>query len=52
MASGEMSEAEFVSFLNNNPRLLANYSANNSMHYVCMDWRHAGESHRRGEAKL
>jgi DNA modification methylase len=43
MASGEMSEAEFVAFLNNSLRLLANYSANNSVHYVCMDWRHAGE---------
>lgn len=43
MASGEMSEAEFVSFLNNSLRLLANYSANNSVHYICMDWRHAGD---------
>jgi DNA modification methylase len=42
MASGEMSEAEFVSFLNNSLQLLANYSANNSVHYVCMDWRNAG----------
>ena len=43
MASGEMSEAEFVVFLNNSLRLLAQYSANNSIHYICMDWRHAGE---------
>lgn len=43
MASGEMSEAEFVSFLNNSLRLLANFSANNSVHYICMDWRHAGD---------
>ena len=43
MASGEMSEAEFVAFLNNSLRLLANYSANNSVHYICMDWRSAGE---------
>jgi hypothetical protein len=40
MASGEMSEAEFVSFLNNSLRLMASYSANNSVHYICMDWRH------------
>ena len=42
MASGEMSEAEFVSFLTSSLDLLAKYSANNSVHYVCMDWRHAG----------
>ena len=43
MASGEMSEAEFFSFLNNFFRLMAGYSANNSVHYNCMDWRHAGD---------
>lgn len=43
MASGEMSEVEFVSFLNNSLRLMAGYSANNSVHYICMDWRHAGD---------
>jgi DNA modification methylase len=43
MASGEMSEAEFVSFLNSCFRILAGYSANNSVHYICMDWRHAGD---------
>jgi DNA modification methylase len=43
MASGEMSEAEFVSFLNNSLRLMAANSANNSVHYICMDWRHAGD---------
>jgi DNA modification methylase len=43
MASGEMSEAEFVSFLNNCLRQLNRYSANNSVHYICMDWRHAGD---------
>jgi DNA modification methylase len=43
MASGEMSEAKFVSFLNNSLRLMAANSANNSVHYICMDWRHAGD---------
>ena len=43
MASGEMTEAEFVSFLNNSLSLLARYSANSSVHYICMDWRHAGD---------
>lgn len=41
MASGELSEVEFVSFLVNSLNLLARYSTNNSVHYVCMDWRHA-----------
>lgn len=43
MASGEMSEAEFVSFLNTSLRLISDHSANNSVHYICMDWRHAGD---------
>jgi DNA modification methylase len=43
MASGEMSEAEFVSFLNNSLRLLAQFSANNSVHYICIDWRRVGD---------
>jgi DNA modification methylase len=43
MASGEMSEADFFSFLNNSLRLLSRYSANNSIHFICMDWRHAGD---------
>jgi len=43
VASGEMSEAECVSFLNNSLRLIAGYSANNSVHYICMDGRHAGD---------
>ncbi|MGB8480718.1 MAG: DNA methyltransferase [Acidobacteriaceae bacterium] len=43
MASGEMSEEEFVRFLNSSLGLLAQHSKNGSIHYVCMDWRHAGE---------
>jgi DNA modification methylase len=43
MASGEMSEAEFLSFLNDSLRLMAEFSANNSVHYVCMDWRHIAD---------
>jgi DNA modification methylase len=42
MASGEMSEPEFISFLTG-LRLLARYSAVGSVHYVCMDWRHMSE---------
>ena len=43
MASGEMSEAEFVAFLHNVCRLLAKYGAPGSVHFVCMDWRHLSE---------
>ena len=43
MASGEMSEAEFVAFLTTSLRLLVRYSAASSVHYVCMDWRHMSE---------
>jgi ParB-like nuclease domain/DNA methylase len=40
MASGEMSEAEFVSFLINAIQLLARYSTPNAVAYICSDWRH------------
>jgi DNA methylase len=40
MASGEMSEAEFRSFLGSFLSLLAQYSSSQSAHYLCMDWKH------------
>ncbi len=43
MASGEMSEAEFVAFLITSLKFLCDFSANNSVHYICIDWRHFGE---------
>jgi DNA modification methylase len=43
MASGEMSEAEYVAFLNTCLRLLAQFSTADSIHYLCIDWRHMGE---------
>ena len=43
MASGEMNEAEFVAFLTTSLRLLARHSTSGSIHFICMDWRHAGE---------
>jgi DNA modification methylase len=43
MASGEMSEFEFISFLSSSLKLLARHSAAGSIHYICMDWRHMGE---------
>jgi DNA modification methylase len=43
MASGEMSRAEFTDFLSRACTLLARHSAEGSIHFVCMDWRHMGE---------
>lgn len=43
MASGEMSEPEFIAFLTTRLKLLARYSAAGSVHFVFMDWRHMGE---------
>jgi DNA modification methylase len=48
MASGEMSEAEFTSFLESAFVLLARHSHDGSLHYVFMDWRHLGEIVRAG----
>ena len=43
MASGEMSETQFTEFLSTACYLAAQHSTNGSLHYICMDWRHAGE---------
>jgi DNA modification methylase len=43
MASGEMSEAEFASFLTLACAQLARNSLDGSIHFICMDWGHAGE---------
>jgi DNA modification methylase len=43
MASGEMNEAEFVQFLTTSLGMLALFSTPGSAHFICMDWRHAGE---------
>jgi hypothetical protein len=43
MASGEMSDREFTEFLARAMRLLANYSVDGAVHFLCMDWRHMGE---------
>jgi DNA modification methylase len=43
MASGEMNEAEFIDFLSRAFSLLADNTANGSVHFICMDWRHLAE---------
>src|ERR1043166_3072474 len=42
MASGEMNDAEFTAFLTLGCTCLARNSVDGSIHFVCMDWRHAG----------
>ena len=48
-ASGEMSRAEFTAFLTETLSLSAAHSADGSIHYVCMDWRHVTEIVAAGE---
>jgi DNA modification methylase len=43
MGVGEMSEAEFTTFLTTACSLHARHSVEGSLHYVCIDWRHLGE---------
>ena len=43
MASGEMSEQEFIDFLSTVFCNMASVSKNGSIHYVCMDWKHVYE---------
>ncbi len=53
MASGEMSQSEFTQFLRTAFEQLCSASADGSIHFICMDWRHmrevldaAGESYK------
>lgn len=41
MASGELSDTEFTAFLLKACTLLRQYTKAGSLHYLCMDWRHA-----------
>lgn len=43
MASGEMSEAEFIAFLVTILSLLRTHSVDGAIHFICMDWRHSFE---------
>ncbi len=40
MASGEMSDAEFATFLTQAAQLMAAHSRDGSVHFLCIDWRH------------
>ncbi|MBV1868414.1 MAG: ParB N-terminal domain-containing protein [Marinosulfonomonas sp.] len=50
MASGEMSETEFTKFLTDVLGNLAEFSADGSIHYACMDWAHLRELLTAGHA--
>lgn len=43
MASGEMSRDQFTAFLTSAFKHLASFSADGSLHFQCMDWRHMRE---------
>lgn len=43
VASGEMSSAQYATFLARHFGLLAHYAAAGALHYICMDWRHLRE---------
>jgi DNA modification methylase len=50
MASGEMTEPEFTSFLTQVFRAAADVSRDGALHYICMDWRHLFEALSAGRA--
>jgi DNA modification methylase len=50
MASGEMSEAEYTSFLETGMSRASAASTNGSIHYWFSDWRHLPEFHSAGRA--
>lgn len=43
MAAGEMTSEEFTTFLSNSLSLVSQNSTKSAIHFVCMDWRHAGD---------
>jgi DNA modification methylase len=50
MASGEMTETEFIGFLTKAFSLFARNSVDGSVHFICMDWRHLSEMLAAGKA--
>jgi DNA modification methylase len=50
MGSGEMSEAEFATFLQTVFGRLAEHTVDGSIHQICMDWRHMWEMLAAGRA--
>jgi DNA modification methylase len=50
MAAGEMTRTQFTQFLTDAMASMRNHSRDGAIHFVCMDWRHAGELLAAGEA--
>lgn len=50
MASGEMSSEQFTGFLESAFWNFSDHSADGSIHFICMDWRHIGEMLAAGQA--
>ena len=50
MASGEMTSDQFRAFLETVFAHMAAHSADGSIHFICMDWRHMGETLAAGGA--
>ena len=50
MAAGEMSPAEFTTFLKAAFANLANAAADGAIHFIAMDWRHMAEVLEAGHA--
>ena len=50
MASGEMTETQFISFLTGSLGLAVKVSRDGALHYVCMDWGHLYELISAGRA--
>jgi len=49
-ASDEMSKTEFIAFLTEALTLASHHSLRGSLHYICTDWRHMGETLAGGAA--
>ena len=49
MASGEMRQSQFTSFLTQSFERLADHSVDGSIHFICMDWRHIREITQAGD---
>ena len=43
MACGEMNQEEYTAFLTQACSLLARFSVDGALHFICMDWRHMDE---------
>lgn len=50
MAAGEMDETEFIAFLTQACRLLARFSTDGALHFICIDWGHIFELLSAGRA--